>query len=91
MTITGLLLGIIGLLLFMFAHRLSGYMHLLLTLPPVAVASYVFVVNLYKITNGTQLPFVQLCSELFHLVLVSSGFLVVFVLFTTAFIGLYIK
>lgn|SRR3989338_4309768 len=53
--ISGFLFGLVGLTLY-FARPLPRYSPYLLTLPPTAVASYVFVVNFFKVHNGIQLP-----------------------------------
>ena len=53
--ISGFLFGFAGLVLF-FILPVPKYSPYLLTLPPTAVASYVFVVNFFKVHNGTQLP-----------------------------------
>ena len=49
----GLLLLVTGLLLYLFKDAVAQYIRFLLPLPPLAVAAYVFVLNVFKNYNGT--------------------------------------
>jgi hypothetical protein len=49
----GLLLLVTGLLLYLLKDAIGQYIRFLLPLPPLAVAAYVFVLNVFKTYNGT--------------------------------------
>ena len=53
--ITGLLLFLTGVLLYIFRVPLAGSLRFLLPFPPLAVAAYIFTLNFYK-TYNANLP-----------------------------------
>jgi hypothetical protein len=77
LAMTGFFLGLVGIFLHLGRSHLSNYPHLLLPLPPLAVASYVFCLNLVRY-NGNVPEFGTFMKELGLLILVSSIFFLIF-------------
>ena len=53
--VAGLLIALTGFLLYLFRNELSGSIRFLLPIPPLGVASYIFVFNMYQYYGG-RLP-----------------------------------
>ncbi len=49
---SGLVMSLFGIVLILVREQIAGYARYLLTIPPIGVASYVFVFNLLKKHNG---------------------------------------
>lgn len=81
---SGLLLVAAGFLLYFFRDFIGGRIRFFLTIPPVCVASYVFVFNMFKDYENLTLEKSIIISELFTATMVSG---VTFVLFTSAMVG----
>lgn len=81
---SGLLLVAAGFLLYCFRDFIGGRIRFFLTIPPVCVASYVFVFNMFKDYDGLILKKSIIFSELLTATIVSG---VTFVLFTSVMVG----
>jgi hypothetical protein len=50
--VAGLLMALTGILLYLFRNELSGNVRYLMPIPPLGVASYIFVFNMYQYYSG---------------------------------------
>ena len=50
--VAGLLMALTGILLYLFRNELSGNVRYLMPIPPLGVASYIFVFNMYRYYSG---------------------------------------
>ena len=48
----GLLVAILGIVMYFFQEILANYMRFLLPIPPISVAAYIFVINFYREYGG---------------------------------------
>ncbi|THB78821.1 MAG: hypothetical protein D3926_12120 [Desulfobacteraceae bacterium] len=91
--ISGLLMLLSGVLLYLFKHLLSGdVLRYFLPIPPIGVAAYIFVFNMFK-TYNAALPdkSVTLVSEVLISSLISGLIFFVFVVLLIAVISLFLK
>ena len=77
---SGLLMLLTGLLLYVFRERVSPYLRFFLPIPPLGVAAYVFVFNLFKDYHG-NLPTERwgVVSEVVTITIISAIILAVFI------------
>lgn len=79
-TISGLLMMIAGIVLYYAKDHLSGgAVRFFLPIPPVGVAAYIFVFNMFKHYQGSVPPRSVLLSEMFWATIASGFFFVFFI------------
>ncbi len=83
-TVSGLVLALAGLALFVLRDSVAKYLRFFLPIPPIAVAAYVYVLNMFRFYNA-KLPGGGWTTvrELFSGTLVAT---IVFSVFTTAMV-----
>lgn len=84
---SGIVMSLAGVVLFLVKEQLAAYIRYLLVIPPVGVASYVFVFNLLKKNNGKIPSFVS--SFLLEVAVATCFAAVIFFVFTVL-LGLFI-
>jgi hypothetical protein len=77
--VMGFVITLSGIALYYWRHLVGQHMRFLLPIPPIGVAAYVFVYNMFAVYNG-KMPgsIVDTLKEIFWASLISGGFFVVF-------------
>jgi len=91
-TLSGLVMAILGFLLYFLKKQAFPYMPYLLMIPPIGVASYVFVFNISRKYNGL-LPtsFSALTKELLLATAFATGIFLIFTVLLLLMTGLFKK
>ncbi len=62
---SGLVMALLGAILYIFKEAAAPYMRFLLTIPPVGVAAYIYVFNMFRKFNGElQQPRMSLLTDM---------------------------
>lgn len=87
--VAGLLMALTGFLLYLFRSELSGSIRFLMPIPPLSVASYIFVFNMYQYYGG-RLPgsSLETVKEIFISTAVSALFFGIFTILLVIIISL---
>ncbi len=81
---SGLVMALMGMVLYYFREAAAPHMWYLLTIPPVCVAAYIYVFNMYRKFNGKPpQPHTSLLFDLFTATLTAAG---IFLAFSTLLI-----
>jgi len=76
---SGLVMALMGAVLYYFREAAAPHMRYLLTIPPVGVAAYIYVFNMYRKFNGKlPQPHANLLFDLFTATLTVAGVFLVF-------------
>ena len=88
--VAGLLMALTGFILYIFRDQLSGSIRFLMPIPPLGVASYIFVFNMYQYFGG-RLPgsSVDTVKEILISTAVSALFFGVFTFLLVVIINIF--
>lgn len=86
---SGLVMALLGFVLYLFRDAAAPYMRFLLTIPPVGVAAYIYIFNLYRKFNGVlpQDRF-QVLLDLLVATVTAAGVFIVFSALLLLLIGI---
>ncbi|MBU2512328.1 hypothetical protein KJ966_13410 [bacterium] len=87
---SGLAMSLLGIILILVKEQIADYARYLLTIPPIGVASYVFIFNLLKKHNGRVPAFTPFfLPEALTASLLAALFFFLFSIFLGLFIGVF--
>lgn len=87
--VAGFLMALTGIILYLFRNELAGSVRYLMPIPPLGVASYIFVFNMYRFYGGSSPEnFMDTLKEVLISTAVSAFFFGIFTLLLVVVITL---